>query len=323
MLLRSSFAAVFLAGVAAVSASIAAVPAQPVPGFADAVLGRWNLTVTGKDGVQYPSWFDIRLRKETELMATMVGRFGSSRHATEVTYTGGKLVLRVPRQYEKDTADLIFDGVPAGDRMSGTTIDEDGVALAWTAQRAPLLPRKAGQRWGRPVDLFNGRNLDGWRAQQPATQPCWKVERGILTNSAACTNLVSDALLGDFKLRMEFMSVAGGNSGVYLRGRYEVQLGDAYGMPPDPLRMGAIYGHLRPQTNASRKPGEWQVLEVALSGRFVTVTLNGVTVIENQEIPGITGGALDSREADKGPLMLQGDHTPVKIRKISVARAVD
>lgn len=323
MLLRSSFAAVVVAGITMVSATVAANPLPASPGFADAVLGRWNLTVTGKDGVPYPSWFDIRLRKETELMATMVGRFGSSRHATEVSYQAGKLVLRVPRQYEKDTADLIFDGVAAGDRMSGTTVDEDGIALAWTAQRAPTLPRKAGQRWSRPVDLFNGRNLDGWRAQQPATQPCWKVERGVLTNSATCTNLISDALLGDFKLRMEFMSVAGGNSGVYLRGRYEVQLGDAYGAPPDPLRMGAVYGHLRPSANASRKPGEWQVLEVALSGRFVTVTLNGVTVIEQQEIPGITGGALDSREADKGPLMLQGDHTPIMIRKISVARAVE
>ncbi|GAB2876231.1 hypothetical protein GCM10027277_52050 [Pseudoduganella ginsengisoli] len=319
MLLRSAFAAAWFA----CAASVAAAPAQPAPGFADAVLGRWNLTITGKDGVTYPSWFDIRLRKETELMATMVGRFGSSRYASEVDYSGGKLVLRVPRQYEKDTADLIFDGMAAGDRMSGTTVDEDGVALSWIAHRAPLLPRKAGQRWSRPVELFNGRNLDGWRPQQPATQPCWKVEKGILTNSASCTNLISDVPLGDFKLRMEFMSVAGGNSGVYLRGRYEVQLGDAYGMPPDALRMGGIYGHLRPQVNASRKPGEWQVLEVALSGRFVTVVLNGVTVIDSQEIPGITGGALDSREGDKGPLMLQGDHTPIMIRKISVARAAE
>jgi hypothetical protein len=319
MLFRAAIASACLACAATVSAA----PAQHAPGFADAVLGRWNLTVTGKDGVQYPSWFDIRLRKETELMATMVGRLGSARHATEVDYSGGKLVLRVPRQYEKDTADLIFDGMPAGDRMSGTTIDEDGIALSWVAQRAPLLPRKANQRWSRPVDLFNGRNLDGWRAQQPAAQPCWKVERGILTNSAACTNLISDAMLGDFKLRMEFMTVAGGNSGVYLRGRYEVQLGDAWGAPPDPLRMGAIYGHLRPQHNASRKPGEWQVLEATLSGRFVTITLNGTTVIDNQEIPGITGGALDSHEADKGPLMLQGDHTPIMIRKISVSRAAE
>lgn len=316
---RRTFAIVCLACAAHADAG----PAQPGPGFADTVLGRWNLTVTGKDGVPYPTWFDIRLRKESELMATMVGRFGSARHATEVDYSGGKLVLRVPRQYERDTADLVFDGIPAGDRMSGTTVDEDGALLAWTAQRAPQLPRKANQRWSKPQELFNGRNLDGWRALQPAAAPCWKIERGILTNGASCTNLVSDALLGDFKLHMEFMTVAGGNSGVYLRGRYEVQLGDAYGAPPDPLRMGAIYGHLRPLQNAGRKAGEWQVLDVTLSGRFVTVVLNGVTVIDGQEIPGITGGALDSHEADKGPLMLQGDHTPIMVRRVSVARALE
>lgn len=297
--------------------------AQPLPGFADAVLGRWNLTVTGKNGVQFPSWFDIRLRKESELMASVVARNGSTRYATVAEYTGGRLQLRVPRQYERDIADVVFDGVPSGDQMSGTTVDEDGVALNWTAHRAPPLPRKARQRWHKPVDWFNGRNLDGWKQRQPGVAPCWRVEQGVLANTAGCPNLISEALLGDFKLRMEFMNITGGNSGVFLRGRYEIQISDAAGLPPDALRMGAIYGHLRPQVNASRKAGEWQVLEVTLSGRYVTVTLNGVLLIDNQEIPGITGGALDSREADKGPLMLQGDHTAVMIRRVSVARAVD
>jgi len=152
--------------------------------------------------------------------------------------------------------------------------------------------------------------------------PCWNVERKVLTNTAPCSNLVSDAVFGDFKLHVEFMNVAGGNSGIYLRGRYEVQISDAAEQPADPLRMGAVYGHLRPQVNAAREAGQWQTLDVTLSGRFVTVVLNGITLIDGQEIPGITGGALDSREEERGPLLVQGDHTKILVRKLSVARAI-
>ncbi|SFV01713.1 3-keto-disaccharide hydrolase [Pseudoduganella namucuonensis] len=312
-----------LAALFAVSAAACAADPQQPAGFADPVLGRWNLTVTAKDGTQYPSWFDIRLRKESELMAEVVGRFGSTRHATAVEYSKGKLQLRVPRQYEQDISDLVFDGALVDEQLVGTTTNEDGAVISWSAQRAPELPRKGRQKWGKPVELFNGRNLNGWRPQHVTAAPCWQIENGLLTNAAPCTNLISDATFGDFKVRMEFMNVAGGNSGLYLRGRYEVQISDAYGLAVDPLRMGAVYGHVRPQANASRKAGEWQTLEVTLSGRFVTVVLNGVTVIDGQEIPGITGGALDSRETEAGPLLLQGDHTKVFIRKLSVARSLN
>jgi hypothetical protein len=296
-------------------ASAAAVPA---PGFADALLGRWNVSVTAKDGTVYPSWFDIRLRTESALMAQFVGQFGSTRYASAVDFQDGRLVLRVPPQYEPAGSELSFDGVLGDGQLAGVTVGKDGDSLRWTAHRAPALPARPPLRWSAPVAWFNGRDLDRWRGQQTDRKSCWQVRAGAMVNKAGCTNLISQETLSDFKLHLEFKSIAGGNSGVYLRGRYEIQLSDHVGSL-DPLRMGAVYGHLRPTQSAARPAGQWQALDVTLLGRTVTVVLNGITIIDAQEIPGITGGALDSDESAPGPLMLQGDHTPIEIRRLTVS----
>src|SRR5690606_34495972 len=111
------------------------------------------------------------------------------------------------------------------------------------------------------------------------------------------------------------------NSGVYLRGRYEVQITDSQGMDPALDQLGAIYGFLMPVSMPAKAAGEWQSMEVTLTGRLVTVVLNGVTIICNQEIPGITGGAIDSHEGNPGPLMIQGDHGAVDFRNIVITPA--
>lgn len=107
----------------------------------------------------------------------------------------------------------------------------------------------------------------------------------------------------------------------YLRGRYEVQIQDDAGKATDSLRMGGIYGFLRPAVNAAGRPGDWQTIDVTLLGRRATVVLNGRTIIDDAEIPGITGGALDSDEGAPGPLMLQGDHGKVSFRKVVITPA--
>jgi hypothetical protein len=122
----------------------------------------------------------------------------------------------------------------------------------------------------------------------------------------------------DFKLKAEFRYPKGSNSGIYLRGRYEVQIEDNFGHEPDSHEIGGIYGFLTPITNAAKQPGEWQTLEVTLVGRAVTVVLNGEQVIDRQAIPGITGGALDSDEGEPGPIMLQGDHGIVEFRNLAL-----
>lgn len=290
-------------------------------GFADAVLGRWDLTVQGADGVSYPSWLEVRLRKETELMASFVGRFGSLRCATRAEYSNGQLTVAIPAQYELGPKVLVFIGKLTGDQLAGTVEDENGKTIQWTAVRAPALSAKKSVTWGQPIQLFNGKDLTGWRLRNNQHGNCWSVSGGVLSNQTPCADIISEQKFSDFKLRVEFQNVPNGNSGVYLRGRYEVQISDGYNQVLDSLRMGGVYGFLRPVVKAAKKAGEWQALEITLSGRKVTVVFNGQTIIDNETIPGITGGALDSDEGAPGPIMLQGDHTKILYRKVEITPA--
>src|SRR5205814_1091403 len=133
---------------------------------------------------------------------------------------------------------------------------------------------------------------------------------GELVNEAAGANIRSTRNLQDFKLHIEYNCPDEGNSGVYLRGRYEIQV--AYEKPGTNDKfhdMGAIYGFLAPSVEVKGRPGQWEGFDATLVGRMVTVIRDGVKIIDNQEIPGITGGALNSNEAEPGPLYIQGDHT--------------
>jgi hypothetical protein len=144
---------------------------------------------------------------------------------------------------------------------------------------------------------------------------------GVLTNTQRGANLVTDGTYGDFKLHLEFRYPPSGNSGVYLRGRYEAQIEDSTGRETSTGGLGAIYGFLIPNENAAKGAGEWQTYDITLIGRIVTVVLNGHQVICRVNIPGITGGALDSDEEKPGPIMLQGDHGPVEYRNIVLTMA--
>ncbi len=302
-----------LAGTAVLFATIAQ---TAEPGFADPVLGRWDLTVESSN-TSFPSWLEIRLRTEEQLMARLVGQFGSVRHATTVSYRDDELMVSVPVQYERGTEELVFTGSRRADSLIGL-VDLNGSTLPWSGARAPALKRDTEPTWGQPVPLI-GSDLSGWRMRQDTDAGCWSVSDGILKATPPCVDIVTDREFDDFQLRLEFRYPPGSNSGVYLRGRYEVQIQDDYGKALDPLRLGGIYGFIAPTDDAARPAGEWQIYEIQLVGRRVTVILNGTEIISNREIPGITGGALDSHEGSPGPLMLQGDHGPIEYRNVFIA----
>jgi hypothetical protein len=119
-------------------------------------------------------------------------------------------------------------------------------------------------------------------------------------------------------LHVEFKYPEDSNSGIYLRGRYEVQIQDDFGKEPFERNISGVYGFIAPTENAARKAGEWQSMDITLLGRYVTVMLNDQKVIDHQEIPGITGGALDSNEGEPGPIFIQGDHGPISFRSVVV-----
>src|SRR5215217_1204025 len=156
---------------------------EPKTGFADQILGRWDLTVKGATA-EYPSWVDIHLRKETQLQGRFVGQSGSSRNLTRVEYRDGVLEFAVAPQYEKQQSELVFTGRLAADRLEGTTKAPDGTSISWTGARAPALLRDAAPTWGAAIDLFDGTSTAGWRHR--GSQTCWKVEGQALMNSPKC-----------------------------------------------------------------------------------------------------------------------------------------
>ena len=158
-------------------------------------------------------------------------------------------------------------------------------------------------------------------------------------------NLVTTASYGDVDLHLEFLVSDGSNSGVKLHGHYEIQIADSYGeAKPTASDCGGIYPHAEllpryrhidegypPSVNASKPPGEWQMLDIRFiaprfdadgkktdDARFERVALNGQVIHEGQSIPSPTGNNWRNREFPKGPILLQGDHGPVAFRNIEV-----
>lgn len=298
---------------------VLAAPASADPGAEDAPLGRWDITLQTPTGAA-PSWLEIRRSGSRTLVGQFVGVVGSARPISHIEVKDGELHFSIPAQWENGPEDLSFRARVQGDRMTGSMTFPDRKRHGLTAVRAPSLRRPADTtvRWGKPIRLLNGIDLTGWRA---LGESHWQVADGVLRNTAGGgANLVTERKFTDFKLHVELRLPAGSNSGVYLRGRYEVQIADPLGEPASD-GLGAVYGFIAPSEDAGKGPDEWQSLDITLVGRRITAVVNGKTVICDQEIPGITGGALDSDEAAPGPLLLQGDHGPVEFRNLILTPA--
>jgi len=290
----------------------------PVQSF----LGRWDLTLKTPLR-EYPSWLEIT-QEDGQLKARMVSRWGHARPLPKIALSNGRVTFVSPKEEEDRKDDMVFEGKLSGKELVGTTTGPDGTPWQWTGKRAPSLMKKVSvaPKWGKPVQLFNGKDLSGWTASDPKATPAWKVEDGTLVSPGHGPELISNSKFEDFKLHVEFNCAAGSNSGVYLRGRYELQIED----DPEPegptMRTGGVYGFLAPSPEQPRRPGEWQTYDITLLGRVVTVVQNGQTIIDKQEIPGITGGALDSHEALPGPIYLQGsEEGHVAFRNITITPA--
>ena len=317
MIARVAFGAT-VAALTLAAADYSGTLAQSRPA-SDALLGRWDLVV--QRGAQTsPSWLEVERSGTAALVGQFVGSGGSARPIAKIELADGTFRFAIPPQWDSNPNDITFEGRLDGDRITGSMTMGDGQKLAWSGTRAPALRRAGKPAWGAPVTLFNGKSLDGW---QPVGRrdSAWSAAGGILQNAKSGANLVTAQKFDDFKLHLEFRVPKGENSGVYLRGRYELQIDDAAGLEPSSHHLGGLYGFIAPSENVAKAPGEWQSMDVTLVGRMLTLDLNGTNVICNREIPGITGGAIDSAEAEPGPLLLQGDHGPVDYRNIVITPA--
>jgi hypothetical protein len=285
--------------------------------FAAEIEGRWDITMYG-NGKQFPSWLEVRHSGLHTLVGQFVGPGGSARPISKVNFKDNKMSFAIPPQWEPGDKDLEFEATLQGDSLRGTMISTDGKKYDWSGVRAPSLWRSKAPEWGATITLFNGKDLTGWHA---LGENQWKAEGGNLVSPKSGSNIVTDKTFGDFKLHLEFKYPKESNSGVYLRGRYEVQIADSKGLEPLKDQLGAIYGFIAPNEMMAKDAGEWQSYDITLIGRLVSLTVNGKLVICSQEIPGITGGALDSREGEPGPLLIQGDHGPIEFRNIQITPA--
>lgn len=278
-------------------------------------IGRWDLTVN-KDGKMVPSWLEVKLSGVKTLVGYFVADGGSARPISQIQVKEGKVYFSIPPQWDRSDKDMVFEGVLDNDKLTGTITSSMGKLYPFTGERAPLLKRKTPTVWDKAIKLFNDKNLEGWHASGKVNQ--WVVENGVLKSPKSGSNFITDQVFSDFKLHIEFRYPAESNSGVYLRGRYEVQVEDNKGKEPLSTYFGGIYGFLTPNEMTAKSPGEWQSFDITLIGRRVSIVANGKAIITDQIIPGITGGALDSKEGEPGPIMLQGDHGPVEYRNIVI-----
>jgi hypothetical protein len=284
-------------------------------------LGRWDLTLKAPDR-EYPSWIEIQ-QDNGEIKAQFVSRWGNARPLPEITITNGHLKFVSPKAEEDRKDDMVFEGTMKGQILSGTTTGQDGTPWTWTGRRAPSLKRAGTPKWGKPIKLFNGKDLTGWKPDKPNPASEWKVVDGNLVSPGHGPELINNSKFEDFKLHVEFNCGEKSNSGVYLRGRYEVQIETNSEQEPPSHHTGGVYGFIAPSPELPRKAGEWQTFDITLVGRTVTIVQNGQTIIDHKEIPGITGGALDSHEGLPGPIYLQGSEDGhVSFRSIVITPAM-
>jgi hypothetical protein len=291
-------------------------------------LGRWLANPSGEWDVTAGE--DGSARGRLEVTALGAGRYsarawnaeGAAVEIREVGLDENRLSIRFLTG-DGDAKELRLLAEVRGDRIEGKVESDAGeVSIPVRGERR--------RRWGAPVDLL-AEGLAGWRPRDPTKKFGWTCSGGVLANSPPDVDIVSNAEFRDFKVSLEYkVERAGGhrsNSGIYLRGRYEVQILDDWHEDPAQRRVapggnGAVYSRILPAKNASGAPGTWQKYEITLIDRFLTVVLNDQRIIDNQLLEGITGGALLPFESEPGPLMLQGDHGKIEFRNISVTPAL-
>ncbi len=289
--------------------------------------GRWALTIPGGGA----GWLGVEEKGGAFSSSILWG--GGSVVPTQGTRVEGDTLI-VTREQKNKEGKVTIETITAkaeGDALKLTSSKKNaegkevGKLAEFTGKRIPAIPAKpdlSQVKYGSPIALLNGKDLTGWKLLNQKADNGWSVVDGVLQNRVVKAkdkhfgNLRTEAEFEDFNLKTEVRTQEGSNSGIYLRGIYEVQIMESYGKPLDSHHMGALYSRITPSVNAEKPIGEWQTLDITLVNRHLTVILNGKIIIDNQPVLGCTGGAITSDEFKPGPIYLQGDHTNVDYRNM-------
>ncbi|HWC97612.1 MAG TPA: DUF1080 domain-containing protein [Candidatus Sulfopaludibacter sp.] len=283
--------------------------------------GRWDITASGARAW----WVELNGVGTPAAAGKFISAFGGDLNPiTTIEAKGDELTFTIAPN--NGGAKRVYHARLTGGKMEGTAETEGGTRAPekWTGVRAPVITDKDDGTWkdGKPVELFNGKDLSGWKALNPAAEMKWTVQDGTLRNAPPTTDLISEQKFWNFKLHVDFRIVARSNSGIGLRGRYEVQILEDYGKPVNTHGAAALYSRVAPSVNASKPAGEWQSYDIRLVGRQLTVVFNGTKVLDKVEVEGLTAIATNADEGEPGPFILQGDHSYVEIKSFVVTPLV-
>ena len=287
--------------------------------------GRWDLTTVSRPRAW---WVELNGVGSPNPSGKFVSAYGGDMNTIgTVVVENGELRFTIanPGRNAKGPAPVYRARLVNG-KLEGTleTPGSSAEPVKWTGVRAPVIADKDDGSWkeGKPIELFNGKDLSGWKALNPAVEMKWSYKDGILRNAPPTTDLVSEQKFWNFKLHVDFRIVEHSNSGIGLRGRYEIQILEDYGKPPNSHSAGALYSRIPPSVNASKPAGEWQSYDIRLVGRTLSVIHNGIKVLDNVQVDGLTAIANNSDEGEPGPFIIQGDHSYVEIKSFLVTPLV-
>lgn len=293
--------------------------------------GRWDITVNEQNRKR-AWWLEVDGAGTPNPSGMFVGAPGGQLDKIPaLAIADGELKFTFTRRYREGQGDQVnnrtgtYRARLVNGKLEGTfNLEGEPATVHWVGVRAPKLHGEDLHKWhdGVPVELFNGRDLTGWKPLQPNKPSPWTVSNGILKNDPNASDLVSEQKFWNFKLHVEYRIGPKSNSGIGLRGRYEVQIFDDYGQPPSLHGNGALYSRILPVINASKPAGQWQAFDITLIGNQVTVVLNDAKIIDNRAIDGLTAIAIDPDEAEPGPIVIQGDHGIVEFRRITLTPLV-
>jgi len=300
----------------------------------DPVIGNWSAKLPYD--YMYAGSLIFSRDAEGKPEAVMLHRWGSPEKCRDVKVEGKSFSLVHPYGCR-------VEGTVEGCRMTARIAPWDvrknaqkGEWKSFEGKRNPPIPegvKTADAKFGEPIDLLKD-GMDGWETMNPdAKRFGWVCEKGVLSNKIGLTkdgkwlgggaNLKtkrSDFL--DFNLEYDVRVPKDSNSGVYLRGRYEIQVVDSYGKAPNRHNMAAYYGREVPAVAAEKPAGEWQHVSVTLYRQHLTVVLNGQVIHDNVPVVGVTGGAIDADMFAPGPIYLQGDHSDADFKNMILRPAL-